>query len=371
MPSTGEILTRSRLNYEALTELTEMGPSGGQHRIITGPMVTATDSAMPMGNSDDIAADIRVNDVNETPIPEPSLSIAVDSAVSDYAENQVDTTVGTYTVSGDSGATVTWSLSGADMGQFMLDGTGMSRMLKFRSAPDFEMPRGQAMSATNTNTYMVTVKVEAGGEMEEMEVSITVTNAMEAGTVTVSPTSPVVGSQVAATLTDPDGSISGLTWDWHTSTDMATWSAAPGTETNDPATFSSTYTTVADDVGKYLRATANYTDGFGSGNSAQSSGSAKVVATAVNLAPSFGADVATRSIAENTAAGAAIGLPVVAIDPNDDTLTYRLEGTDGGFVLCPIWHGPTADPGGPGLRDQGRLHRRRQGYRSGWAARHH
>ena len=73
----------------------------------------------------------------------------------------------TYTLSGGDGSTVSWMLDGADASQFMLDGTGMSRMLMFESAPDYEMPRGQAMSDTNTNTYMVTVKAEAGGEIED------------------------------------------------------------------------------------------------------------------------------------------------------------------------------------------------------------
>ena len=90
-----------------------MGPDGGQHRIIMGSEVTATDTAMPMGNSDDIDANIRVNDVNETPIPTQDLSISGDAAVDNYAENQTDTTVDTYTVSGDNAATATWSLGGS------------------------------------------------------------------------------------------------------------------------------------------------------------------------------------------------------------------------------------------------------------------
>ena len=48
----------------------------------------------------------------------------------------------------------------------------------------------------------------------------------------------------------------------------------------------------------------------------------------VNVAPAFPSAAATRSIAENTAAGTNIGAPVVATDANGDTLTYSLEGTD-------------------------------------------
>ena len=90
----------------------------------------------------------------------------------------------TYTLSGGDGSTVSWMLDGADASQFTLDGTGMSRMLMFESAPDYEMPRGQAMSDTNTNTYMVTVKAEAGDVMETVEVTVMVTNEEEDGNCT-------------------------------------------------------------------------------------------------------------------------------------------------------------------------------------------
>ena len=47
-----------------------------------------------------------------------------------------------------------------------------------------------------------------------------------------------------------------------------------------------------------------------------------------NRPPKFGGPSATRSVAENTAAGSAVGAPVVATDPNNDALTYSLSGSD-------------------------------------------
>ena len=237
-----------------------------------------------------------------------------------HPENSMDT-VATYTVSGGDGTTANWSLGGADGSHFTLDGTDMSRMLKFKSAPDYEMPA----DADGDNEYMVTVRAEAGGVMEMMEVTVMVTNVEEGGTVILSPESPVVGSPVTATLTDFDGGITDLTWTWETSSDMATWSAATGTVTSEGTT--STYMPVDADAGRYLRATASYTDGYDSGNSVPSD-SAMVVAADVNVAPAFPSETATRSIAENTAANTNIGEPVAATDPNGDTLTYSLEGTD-------------------------------------------
>ena len=126
---------------------------------------------------------------------------------------------GTYMVSGGDGSTtINWSLDGADASQFMLDGTGMSRMLNFRSAPDYESPMGGAND--DSNTYMVTVKAEAGGEMEMVEVTVMVTDVDEAGTVTLMPTSLVVGSEVTASLTDLDGGVTGTTWQWAKSMTM-------------------------------------------------------------------------------------------------------------------------------------------------------
>ena len=180
-----------------------------------------------------------------------------------HPENSMDT-VATYTVSGGDGTTVNWSLGGADGSHFMLDGTDMSRMLKFKSAPDYEMPRGTAMSDDNTNTYMVTVKAEAGGVMEMVEVTVMVTNEEEDGTVTLSTMSPAVGSEVTASLTDLDGSITGTTWQW------ASADAMDGDFTNIDGATSASYTPVEDDAGMYLQATASYTDGHGTGKMATS-----------------------------------------------------------------------------------------------------
>ena len=47
-----------------------------------------------------------------------------------------------------------------------------------------------------------------------------------------------------------------------------------------------------------------------------------------NLDPSFGASKASRSVAENSAAGTNVGAPVTASDPDGNSLTYSLSGTD-------------------------------------------
>ena len=150
--------------------------------------------------------------------------------------------------------------------------------------------------------------------------NIAPTNMDEAGTVTLSTMKPQVGVELTATLGDPDGSVSGATWQWAGSSDGSTWIDI--TEAMETA-----YTPVAADEGNYLRATASYTDAEGSGKNATSAATANAVTG--NTDPVFATTTAERSVAENTAAGENIGAAVVATDDDTgDTLTYTLGGTD-------------------------------------------
>ena len=175
-----------------------------------------------------------------------------------------------------------------------------------------------------------------------------------AGTVTLPSTQPRVGAALTATLTDADGSISNIAWQWASSPNgSSNWAPISGAA-------SATYTPVDGDAGNYLRATASYSDGHGAGKSAQAA-SANPVEDAptpppppppptprpptgggggggggggppANRAPEFTeGDRTARSVAENASAGANIGEPVAATDFNRDTLTYSLRGTAAGL----------------------------------------
>ena len=190
-----------------------------------------------------------------------------------YAEGGTDA-VGTYTLTAiEDGPTVTWSLDGTDKSDFMLEGTGMSRMLKFSSAPDYENPMGGADD--DSNTYMVTVKASAGGEMEMLEVTVEVTNVDEMGTLVLSSTTPSVDAELTATLTDLDGMVSGETWMWYKSMDMT---FMDGNETVIANATSMSYTPVAGDATYYLKVTVTYTDGEGSGKMKEEMTAAAVTA---------------------------------------------------------------------------------------------
>ena len=92
--------------------------------------------------------------------------------------------------------------------------------------------------------------------------SIDVSNVDETGTVSVSPEQPKSGTALTASLSDPDGSLSDISWQWAASSDRANWQDTAGAS-------SSTYTPVDLDADKYLRVTASYADGEGSGKQAQ------------------------------------------------------------------------------------------------------
>ena len=115
---------------------------------------------------------VRVTVVGVDEAPEISSGPAVRGMSSvDYEENGLGD-VATYMVTGqEDGATVTFSLSGDDEGDFNIDsGTGV---LTFASPPDYEMPADMDMN----NRYMVTVMAMAGTESAEpLDVTVTVTD---------------------------------------------------------------------------------------------------------------------------------------------------------------------------------------------------
>ena len=85
------------------------------------------------------------------------------------------------------------------------------------------------------------------------------------GAVTLSSSTPVVSQELTATLTDADGSSANKVWKWERSPDQAVpaWSAIVGAS-------SLTYTPLAGDAGKLLRAKVTYDDGVGTGRIAVS-----------------------------------------------------------------------------------------------------
>ena len=169
---------------------------------------------------------------------------------------------------------------------------------------------------------MYRVTVEAAGGRHD--VTVTVTDLDDAGTVRIDRPQPQVHRPLGAILLDEDDGVASERWQWARSEDGETWIDIEG------ATAPRRHSTPADE-GMYLRATVTYSDRFGSGKTASAVSVHRVEARMlVNAAPRFvgryGDEVATvtRSVAENTAVGMAIGRPVSASDADDDILFYEL-----------------------------------------------
>ena len=93
---------------------------------------------------------------------------------------------------------------------------------------------------------------------------INVSNEDEAGTVTLTNDAPPrVGTALVALLTDLDGMVSNVTWQWSSA------STGGGTFTDIASATSASYTPVTGDVGNFLKAKASYDDPQGTGKTAE------------------------------------------------------------------------------------------------------
>ena len=297
--------------------------------------VTATDpSHVPNDDqnnfSDSITVTIMVTDVDEFP------AFTEGDTEVDYEEKGTDA-VDTYPATDPEDDIASrqkprkWSLSGIDGSKFAISDAGA---LTFVTPPDYEAP---ADSGRN-NVYNVTVEAtDSSGNTSARAVTVTVDNIEEAGTVTLSNLQPEDGVEITATLTDPDGSVSGLTWQWAKNNSN---SGTPDSQDNIDGAMSSTYRPVSGDVLDWLWAIASYTDGQGaSKTTSMVSGYVVQAADTTNEPPKFpdqddqtegDQTDQTRTVAENTAAGQPVmGLAVEATDEDDAMrLTYTLGGDD-------------------------------------------
>ena len=306
---TGQVKTKAALDYETKDTYT-----------VT---VTATD---PSGASDSIMVTINVTDVNDT------ADITGGKSVS-YPENGTDP-VATFSATDQDGDAIVWSLDGADKGDFTIDGG----VLSFKSPPNYESPVSESTGTlAEKNVYRVTVKATGGEE----KVTVTVTNVDEAGTASLTQYQPQVGRSLVASVSDPDSDETNQKWQW------ARGASAAGPFTDIDGATNPSRSPVSADNGMYLRASVTYTDSFGSGKTASVvSDNAVEDTTLFNAAPSFeGQDqtgptvdddpdgvtgvqdhiIVSRSVAEGTAVGAAIGKPVTAADDDGDVLIYTLD----------------------------------------------
>ena len=230
-------------------------------------------------------------------------------------------------VTATGGGNLTYSLENAGTSHFAI-GSSTGQLMS-----------GAPLDYESEESYTVKVIASDGSRSGSITVTVNVTNLDERGTVELSWKQPQVSTALTASLTDLDDTVSGLTWQWsRADTKNGSYSDVNGAT-------SASYTPVDDDVDKFLRATASYTDGEGSGKTARMESYRDVrAAPSNNSAPAFPAagDInggygctgtdADRGVClyvrRSSPIGAEIYNPARAEDPDGDEVRYSLEGDD-------------------------------------------
>ena len=303
--TTGQLQTNAALDYETKSSYSVS--------------VSVSDGN---GGSDSIPVTIRVTDVNETPANNAPIFTEGGSATRTIAENTaLGQNIGTAVAATDADSdTLTYRLGGTDASAFSIVST--TGQLQTNVALDYETDA----------SYSVTVSVsDSNGGSDSIPVTISVTNVNEKPYFAPGGVTLTVAENTAAgtnigdpfQATDPD------------SGDTLTYSL----ERDDKNAFRINPNTgqLQTHVALDYETKRSYTDlAVRATDSAGLVGSILVRITVrdVNETPANNAPVftdgttATRTIAENTASGANIGSAVAATDADNDTLTYRLGGTD-------------------------------------------
>ena len=212
----------------------------------------------------------------------------------------------------DDNDTLTYSLDVTSLATFDIGST--TGQLQTKAALDYE---------TGTISYTVTVTaVDPSGANDTITSPSPSTTSMKRGRSRCRRHSPSRKSGSPLLWTIPTEWSGSATWSWARSPNgTSSWTLISGAT-------SASYTPVPADVDRYLRATASYTDGEGSGKSAQRVSANRVQPAPVtpNEPPVFTPiEPDLHDVDENTVAGVNIGEPVTATDPEGDTLTYSLD----------------------------------------------
>ena len=318
--SSGQIRTKSSLDFES--------PSDSDRDGVYDLSVVALDDGSPAASST-LAVTVTVTDVNESP------SFPSDSETSfEVRENTASgVNVGDPVLASDpDGDTLTYSLTGMDSGSFAIDTS--SGQIRTKSSLDFESPSDSdrdgvydlsvvalddgspAASSTLAVTVTVTDVNESPSFPSDSETSFEVRENAGSGV--------NVGDPVRAS--DPEGDTLTYSLAGADSGSFAIDTSSGQIRTKSSLDFESPSDSGSDGV--YDLSVVALDDGS---PAASSTLAVTVTVTDVNESPSFPSDSETSfEVRENAGSGVNVGDPVPASDPEGDTLTYSLTGTDSG-----------------------------------------
>ena len=272
------------------------GDFGGNNVYNVTVRATDRDSQSPLTGTRTVA--VTVTNVDEPPTIDGPANV-------DYAEGGTGN-VATYRAVDPEGATIIWTLAGAQGDDFTIT----NGVLRFRETPDYE----------EASSYQLTVIASDGNPVNvaSQDVTVDITNLEEAGTLTLSSEQPRIGVAFTATLADADEVQSSM-WEWRRADSRSAAGVVIAGATGE------TYTPTGDDRDKYLRVKVVYTDGHGAGKEKEAvSKFATQPDRTTNTAPSFPANPDSLSVREDARGSDAVGDPVVATDEEHDPITYSL-----------------------------------------------
>ena len=271
--ATGQIKTKDALDYESQSSYS-----------VT---VSVSDGKANDGTTVDTTMDTQINvtieveDVNEKPTFDANLATDLEIAENTAAATPIGAAL--TATDPDPADTLTYTLDSDSAATFEIDTSGQ---IKTKATLDHE----------TTATYNVTVSVrdsrdDAGdpdtADDDTIDVTITVTDEDDLGTISLSSQQPSAGTELIATLDDDDGTPTDVVWKWETSPDKITWTVIDGATTN-------SYIPQTGDVDEYLRVTATYTDSLGPNKTVQATPTNAVLPTApTNEQPAFADDAPT------------------------------------------------------------------------------
>ena len=297
--ATGQISLARMLDHEEEDGRTYDGASAataGVYKVI----VMATD---PSGETGEVTVTITATDANDDPVIRGKEELHVMeqdiddrdgdgdfdktyTGLLDMNVSQANDHANVYRASDDDDrGQITWSFKedsndpeAEDYALFERSSTNLSlmdepRAIRFKEPPDYENPG----DANRDNVYKLTLVATDGrqGGRNEFRISIFVDNEKEQGELTLmasgdDPAQPIIGELMTATVSDPDGGIAVVTWQWsrsdtkdgtYTPIDGATSSRySPAPPIADDPDTTEDESSSGPDAGMFLRATATYID---------------------------------------------------------------------------------------------------------------
>ncbi len=321
--STGQITVKSgtsldyetKTSYSVIVTVTAAAKSQGANAQSVDPNAPG-DYVIPVT--------IKVTDVNEKG---KFKEIGLLGATREIAENSAaDANVGAPVSATDpDGDTLTYSLTGTDADKFNVDS----------STGQITVGSGTNLDYEAKTNYLVTVQISDGKDKDGNDdsaidasafVNVSVTDVNEPPAAPAAPTvsenadAPKTKLDVSWTAPDMTGkpAINGYDVQYKQQSE-STWTSHSFTGTGTSTTIKG----LEGGRGYDVRVKAKNDEGESPWST---SGQAKTEDKNVNS--EFNQSTATRSIAENSAAGTSVGKPVTATDTEGHTLTYSLAGTD-------------------------------------------